>query len=143
MKDLIESLKSSRNVFLKAEGKAIEKWKNLPHSKKGLDLFLKFNIAEVLYGGRSFFCTSNVDLVNRILAILGSEKAISKSGLTSKRDIVLTWDMVEDKPISFSMKETWKILNMIPIDSSNIQLLDNILKGILSNKTSSDKTSEK
>jgi hypothetical protein len=96
-----------------------------------------------LYDGRSFFCTSNVDLVNRILAILGSEKAISKSGLTSKRDIVLTWDMVEDKPISFSMKETWKILNMVPIDSSNIQLLDNILKGILSNKTSSDKTSEK
>ena len=142
MKDLIESLKSSRNVFLKAEGEAIEKWKNLPHSKVGLDLFLRFNIAEILYGGRNFFCTSNVDLVNRLLKILGSEKTVSKVGLVSRRNIVLTWDMVDDKSISFSMKNPWKILNMVPLETSNIQLLESMLKNILK-RNLQDKTSEK
>lgn len=134
MKDLIETLKSSRNILLKAEGEAIEKWKNLPQSKEGLDLFLKFNIAEILYDRTSYFCTSNVDLVNRILKILGSNNKISKNGFSSRRNIVMAWDLVEDKIISFSMKNKWNILNLVPINPANIELLESILKDLLRRK---------
>ena len=130
MKDLIESLKSSRNVFLKVEGEAIEKWKNLPHNKEGLDLFLKFNIAEVFYGNTSFFCTSNLNLINRLNSFFNL-KQFDKNDFESRRNLVLTWNLVDDKVISFSMENNWKILKFIPINPSNIQLLNKILNNLL------------
>lgn len=133
MKNLIETLKSSKNVFLNAEGASIEKWKSLPHNKEGLELFLKFNIAEILYGDKKIFCTSNKELVNRILEILEIKQTLTENAFTSIRNIVISWDLNNDKIISFSMKNKWSILNFIQLSPQNINLITSVIKEILQN----------
>ena len=131
MKNLIETLKSSKNIFLKAEGASIEKWKNLPHTKEGLELFLKFNIAEIQYGVDKYFCTASVELINRALDILGIKKTLTDESLSSKRNLVMCWDLDKDKIISFSMKNRWEILNLIEITPQNIEIINSAMKEVL------------
>lgn len=131
MIDFIEKLKSSKNIFLKTEGDTIEKWKSLPHNKEGLDLFLKFNIVEIDYDGKSYYCTSNVEIINRLLKVLGIADRIFEKSFQTKRNIVLSWNLISDKIISFSMKKEWNLVKFITVDAKNLEILNSVLNETL------------
>ena len=69
MANFLDKVKDTGNKLLEAELIGLSKWDKLRHTKEDLELFLNFNIAEILYltnkgEQRSIVCTSNTSLVN-------------------------------------------------------------------------------
>lgn len=136
MSDIIKTLRESDSLLLKAEAEDIAKWSKLRHTKKDLELFLQFNIAEIKFRSldgkdANIICTSNIPLMKVIetkkLEDKKKIKDIKNNGITTK-DIksVLTWDLIDNKYKTISLN-AWQITNFISITPKNILILDELI----------------
>lgn len=140
MSDILQKIRESNSLLLKAEGADIVQWSKLRHTKNDLELFLQFNIAEIEFrkidgSDDNIICTSNAAL----LKILETKKKTDKeklinfrgSGINTK-DIrsVMTWDLVDNKYKTISLN-AWQIKNFISINPKNILLLDELINKII------------
>ena len=140
MKDLIDKMRHSRVELLKTEAQDIAIWSKLSHSKKDLELFLNFNLAESSYKTKSgvekrIICTSNGPLI-KIFSTLTKEKKrkyvklVSPGFRCKEHDVVKTWDLENNKLKSVFLKE-WQIMNFISIHEHNVLILDEVLHKLL------------
>lgn len=118
----------------------LAKWNKLRHCKEDLELFLTFNIAEILYVNEknkviTTLCTSNTVLINVIKTKSKkgkkSVKLIESDGIhTRNMDSIDTWDIVHKHTITIPLK-SWQIINFKTISISNILQLDELINKIL------------
>lgn len=138
--DIIKKLRESGNKLLQTEAEDMAKWSKLRHSKADLELFLAFNIAEIEFKGsdgeaHSVVCTSSTPFINVFKALKAKDKAkfakTASSGIkTNKMDSVMSWDLVDCKMKTISLK-SWQIKNFISISKDNILVLDQVIRNIL------------
>ena len=140
MEDLIDKMRHSRVELLKTEAQDLAIWSKLNHSKKDLELFLNFNLAEISYKTKSgiekrIICTSNGPLI-KIFSTLTKEKKrkyvklVSPGFRCKEPDLVKTWVLEDNKLKSVFLKE-WQILNFISIHEHNVLILDEVLHKLL------------
>ena len=140
MEDIIDKMRHSRVELLKTEAQDIAIWSKLSHSKKDLELFLNFNLAEISYKTKSgvekrIICTSNGPLI-KIFSTLTKEKKrkyvklVSPGFRCKEHDLVKTWDLEDNKLKSVFLKE-WQIMNFISIHEHNVLILDEVLHKLL------------
>lgn len=135
MQSFIEFLKKQDNRLLKNEGKGIELFKSLRHTKTDLDNFLRYVVAEIFTSSKKVLvCTSNEMLVKKFSPIkqIGNtlNKTTHSSFETSIKHSALTWDLLKNKYASIS-GDGWQILNFIVIDESNIDILHEVITALL------------
>lgn|SRR5574344_1737362 len=142
MSSIIDILRSSSSEVLKAEAAGIEKWKDFRHTKKNLELFLEFHVAEVQFTKidgslGDIICTSNVPLIKLSSMLEESSQKRSKfshmkpDGINVKdKWSVMTWDLVDNHYKTIKMID-WSIINFIAITRENILVLDSTMKSIL------------
>lgn len=134
---IIDTLRKSDNLLLKAEGEDIDKWKKLDHNKSSLELFLTYNLAEIEFYGKDkkkhvAICSSNTPLIKVFQAIKEEDKKklvkLRSNGIhTRDMSLVKTWDFKDNKFNSIFLKR-WNIVNFINITPDNILLLDKVIR---------------
>ena len=136
---IIDTLRKSDNLLLKAEGEDIDKWKKLDHNKSSLELFLTYNLAEIEFYGKDkkkhvAICSSNTPLIKVFQAIKEEDKKklvkLRSDGIhTRDMSLVKTWDFKDNKFNSIFLKR-WNIVNFINITPDNILLLDKVIRDL-------------
>lgn len=112
----------------------ISTWQKLRHTKKDLELFLEFNVAELEFkslDGKDCktLCTGSLALIDVLKACKPQlkEAAATKhrnGGMRSPNNsCVHVWDIVEMKPKSIPL-ESWQIAQFITLSESNLLMLD-------------------
>lgn len=140
MATFLDKVKNTGNKLLEAELEGLSKWEKLRHTKDDLELFLNFNIAEIIYltkdgHQKSIICTSNTPLINifntKKLADKQSFAKENSDGIKTKdRSSVDTWDLLENKRKTISLT-SWQIVNFISISPDNILILDKIFNELV------------
>lgn len=139
--NFIDFLKSNKAEFLSLGSvKNPETWskiqvfRNIPHNKEGLDLFLGLNIVEIISNNRSYFCTSNSELINKILESQGNRSRFANNFFHKKSgSVVLTWNLESNSLVSISMKSDWVIKSFLPIVPANASIINRAI-GSLHNR---------
>ena len=138
--DIIESIRQSNKTLQQSQKTDLDRWKNLNHTKKDLETFLQFNIAEIHFKTKdgklkSIVCTSNKKLAN----LLNSNTKVEKQKVintwypmvsTTDPFSVNTFDLIDNK-IKTIRLSFWSIINFISIHPHNILALDMIIRNIL------------
>ena len=140
--NIIEKMRESNVKLLEAEAKDLAAWSKTKYTKKDIELFLAFNIAEVKFKtlkgeDRTILCTSNMPLI-KILAEAKKENkkkiAASASRATGIRTrsphTIDTWDLVENKRKTVSLG-SFSVINFISITPENILILDELAHSII------------
>lgn len=126
--NILETIKSSKNVFLKNTADDIQKFKVLKHNSVDLQLFLLNSIAKIQIAGRQFICTANKTLVEKIT----NSKNITKFNknvlnIFIIKKLVIFFDLSTKKYITLNCKNDWEILDFVIIKPENIELLSKML----------------
>ena len=116
--DIIKLLRESDNKLAKAEAFDLATWSKLKHCKEDLELFLNYNIAQIRFKTKDgeeseIICTSNTTLIQIISAKYEKDKKKivklkSKGMKTPKMGSVMSWDLIDNKPKTISLK-SWAI----------------------------------
>lgn len=143
--NIIHRIKSTNNPLLVSEAASVEKWKDLPHNKSGLELFLQFNIAELKFKPKSLMafktviCTSNTQFISVFTQrreSLKNEAAakVAFSGIYTKdSDSVMSFNLLTNRYNTISIR-AWEIVNFVSIIPENVVVLDQIVNDILGRK---------
>lgn len=143
--NFIQRLKATNNPMLVSEAESIEKWKNLPHNKSGLELFLQFNIAELkfkpksLMSFKSIICTSNTQFISvfsqrrESLKIAAAQKVAFSGIYTKDSDAIMTFNLLTNCYNTVSIR-AWEIVNFVAIVPQNVVILDQLVNDVLGRK---------
>lgn len=130
-KSFIKQLSKNKNYSTTAED--IERWKNLPHTLIGLDLFLKNNLAEIEITSNkkttaTYICTSNLGVLDKLSNInVISFAKMSERSLNEKTPKLLTYNFLSHQPLGI-VSNKWEIKSFVTIREENIEILNEIIK---------------
>lgn len=141
MNDLIEKIKAKGNKLLESELESAKKWSKLKHNKECLELFLTYNVTELMFKPKqsdeykSIICTSNKRLINLYSAVKDKERKIALAtpfnGIhTDDQLSIMTYDLVDGKIKTIPIR-AWMIKNFITLDEKNVPVLDVVIKECL------------
>jgi hypothetical protein len=130
-KSFIKHLSKNKNYSTVAED--IERWKNLPHTAVGLDLFLKHNITEIKVTSNkkittTYICTSNLGVLSKLSNIdIASFNKMTEHSLNDKPPKVLTYNFLSKQLLSI-VSDKWEIQSFVTIREENIDILSEMIK---------------
>jgi len=135
-------MRESNVKLLEAEAKDLAAWSKTKYTKKDIEFFLSFNLAEVKFKTlkgeeKTIFCTSNLAFIKIIAeAKKENKKKIASSsshsaGIRTRSPFYVdTWDLVENKRKTIALR-SFTVINFISITPENILILDELARSII------------
>ena len=146
MADIIKAFSESSDPVVQAAIRDSKKWMKLKKCKTDLELLLTYNIAHLAFKKTDdvkythIICTSNTRLINVYSAKKSADytKALASKfdGIkTNDSNSIMTYDLIEGKLKTIPLK-SWHIVwpDCISISTSNVAILDNIIRNCLHRK---------